>query len=99
MPIGVKSIISDDAFGPKGVILWEESISKDLVSKDFNHQEYGLFQFLGTSGIKEIVKYHKNDMYYEQAKYFVECILNGRIPTPSGEDGVDALSVALRVLE
>ena len=65
-----------------------------------NETVEGMVHFiLGLSkGKGKVVKYRKNDMFFDQRKYFVEYIRDDIKPFVLGEDGIRELEIAGAVL-
>jgi len=97
LPEGVKSNIFIDAFGAKGVLLWEETLTQNY--EVLPEQMSGKFMYRGPNGVESIIEYQRNDMYFDQAEYFINCIKSNRAPIPGGLEGRLALEAACKVLE
>ena len=97
LPEGVKSNIFIDAFGTKGVVLWEETVTQNY--DVLPGQMSGKFIYRGFCGVENIIEYQKNDMYIDQAEYFIDCIRLNCAPIPGGCEGQLSLETACKVLE
>ncbi|MDD4956986.1 MAG: Gfo/Idh/MocA family oxidoreductase [Candidatus Omnitrophica bacterium] len=66
---------------------------------DFLHQDAILFRKTETSLIKEKINIHKKNALQIELRSFVDCVRNGQKPLVSGQEGRQALEVALAILE
>jgi len=98
LPEGSHTGRLNDAIGPGGAILWQESIQTESLPRNLDLVENGLFLIDRGERGKEVVTYRRNDMFYEQARHFVRAVTAGEALTVSGVDGREALATALQVL-
>jgi hypothetical protein len=66
---------------------------------DFMHREAFRYVQNEDSPNKEKIRIKKKDALQVELKSFIDCVRNGRDPIVSGQQGRDALEVALRILE
>ncbi len=66
---------------------------------DYMHQEAFLFQRSGKKLHKEKIKIKKKEPLKVELKSFIDCVRNGKRPMVSGQEGREALQVALDILD
>jgi len=66
---------------------------------DYMHQEAFLYRQDKETPSKEKVRIRKKDALKVELKSFIDCVRTGKRPVVSGQEGRDALEVALKILE
>jgi len=83
LPPGVRGRSGSDVLGPEGVILLEKE-SMTIIKEGGNVRRVGPFV---------------EDALLNEVQDFIDCVLTGREPKATGEDGLVALKVSLAALE
>ncbi|MFC1590389.1 Gfo/Idh/MocA family oxidoreductase [Candidatus Omnitrophota bacterium] len=66
---------------------------------DYIHQDAVIFRKKGEKIVRERIRIRKAEPLKKELKSFVKCIMNGKRPLVSGEEGRRALKVALSIVE
>ena len=96
LPRGAWGAALHDVIGSKGALRFENP-SKDPLVMD-QTKRGALFVSLPGGEIKTF-QYERNNMYFDEIRYFIDCIKTGATPKVSGDNGFEALRIALAVLE
>ena len=97
LPTGCRAGNLMDVLGPEGAI--EFSATADDYPEGTSPQTHGGYTILLADGEKRVEVYEKNDMFLDQAQYFVDCVDNDQEPRVTGADGKRALEIGLAILE
>ncbi len=87
----------NDAFGPCGIVNFQESFDKKFLPPDFNSDKEGAFLLDNGNNI-QVIRYEKNKMFIEQMVHFIECVKGNAKPCVTGLDGYEALKIGLSIL-
>jgi len=93
LPPGSAAGRVNDAFGPRGAILFPGSFAPPA-GKAGAHA-----LLLDTGGKKRLVRFRGNDMFLDQMRCLVRCVREDAAPPVTGEDGLRALDIAHAVLQ
>jgi len=96
LPTGCRADSAMDVLGPKGVIRFPGTFSDDEFEYDRDTQ--GAF-LVDTGSDKRIATFTKNDMFADEWRDFRDSLVANRDPKVTGQIGMQALAVALAVLE
>lgn len=85
-----------DVFGSKGALLFSNPSKDPLV---IDQSKYGAL-FVSLPGREtKTYEYERNNMYFDELRHFVDCVKTGATPKVGGENGFEALRIALAVIE
>jgi len=86
-----------DVLGPEGAISF--SAPADKLPEGVDPKSHGGITIVSEDNQETVEPYEKKDMFLDQDRHFVDCVLNGKKPIPTGEDGKKALEIGLGVLQ
>ncbi len=93
---GVRGGGLHDVLGVDGTLLFQAPRKSESVEQN---QNKGYLTVIREGGKEEAHEFTLNDMYADQAEYFVDCILNDKQPEVTALQGQESLKVALGVLK
>ncbi|MEW6355936.1 MAG: Gfo/Idh/MocA family oxidoreductase [Planctomycetota bacterium] len=97
LPKGSRGENLIDVLGPAGTILF--SAPPDKLPAGTDPKTHGGVTVIGEGGQTTIEPYEKKDMFLDQDRHFVDCVLNKKKPIPTGKDGRKALEIGLGILK
>ena len=97
LPHGVSGINGTAILGPNGVLLFPSGHTEETKGS-YDENTEGAFLLVGRDGKREPIVYTKNDMFLEEMRHFVTCVRENKTPLVTGNDGLEALAVALAIL-
>lgn len=95
LPPGARGSFLQDVFGPRGSLCFDNP-AKEKIKLD--EGVTALFTSHSHEDV-EVFPYERNSMFYSELRYFVDCVKSGATPKVGGENGFNALRIALAVLE
>ncbi len=95
LPEGVRGAGSLEVFGSKGTLCFTNPAPEVIQVPEGTH---ALYVSTGRNA-GQAFPYVRNNMYVDELRHFVDCVKSGDTPKVGGENGVNALRVALAVLE
>jgi len=97
LPKGARGESLIDVLGPDGAISF--TAPADQFPEGADPKTHGGVAIVGEDNGRTVEVYEKKDMFLEQARDFVDCVLNGKPPMATGEDGKKALEIGLGILK
>lgn len=97
LPKGCRGEYLIDVLGPKGTILF--SAPPDKLPAGADPKTHAGVTVIGENGDQKVELYEKKDMFLDQNRHFVDCVLNNKQPLPTGKDGKKALEIGLGILK
>jgi UDP-N-acetylglucosamine 3-dehydrogenase len=95
LPAGVRGAGSQEIFGSKATLCFSNPAPDVIKVPEGTH---ALYVSTGPNA-GQAFPYERNNMYVDELRHFVDCVKSGATPKVGGENGVNALRVALAVLE
>jgi len=99
LPQGASGAQLIDIIGPKGALIFPGCFDEAKIPQSIDQNQYGVFLLNLKGERKEWIKWRKNDMFFDELKHFIDCIVDDKEPCVSGEDGKKALEIGLAVLK
>jgi myo-inositol 2-dehydrogenase/D-chiro-inositol 1-dehydrogenase len=87
----------NDVIGPKGSLQF--GMTAPEAPKNFDPTIHGAFTIKGGNGSAKVHTYRLRNMFVEQMKHVVKSFSKGEQPLVTGQDGIDALKIALAILK
>ncbi|MBE7463404.1 MAG: Gfo/Idh/MocA family oxidoreductase [Planctomycetes bacterium] len=95
LPKGSRGINTQDVLGAKGALHF--GIPEAHRPADFDPQTQDGFHVIGQDGAVSVHTFHKNDMYEEEDRHFLECVERDREPSVGAAEGLAATELAERI--
>lgn len=98
LPGGSLGACVTDIIGPKGALVFPGSFNQVEIPQSIDQKKYGVFLLSSKEEKKKWVKWEKNDMFLDELRHFIDCVIMNKEPHVTGEDGKRALDIGLSIL-